>query len=105
VRDVEALALPVFARGVNARAPGKSAPGEVGYSVSIGGVTVNPGDIIVADSDGVVVVPAADAETVLTAVAGVVAKDLASKQQMIDGTFDRTWVAVALKAAGVEGEP
>jgi regulator of RNase E activity RraA len=104
VRDVDALAVPVFAKGINARAPGKSAPGEVGYSVSLGGVTVNPGDIIVADSDGVAVVPLADAEAVLAAVAGVIAKDHASKQQMNDGTFDRTWVAVALKVAGVEGE-
>ncbi|HYF80652.1 MAG TPA: RraA family protein [Symbiobacteriaceae bacterium] len=103
-RDVESLALPVFARGRSARQPHKAAPGEVGYAVGLGGVRVEPGDIIVADADGVAVVPQADAEAVLERVAQLAAKDAAAKAHMAAGTFDRTWVAAALKAAGVEEE-
>jgi regulator of RNase E activity RraA len=104
VRDVEQLALPTFARGVSARAPFKQAPGEIGYTVAIGGARVEPGDIIVADADGVAVVPQADAEAVLEGVAKIAAKDQESKAQMAAGTFDRSWVAKALKAAEVEEE-
>lgn len=104
VRDVAVLALPVFARGRSARQPFKAAPGEVGYTVAFGGVRVNPGDIILADSDGVAVVPQADAEAVLAQVAILVARDDESKAQMSAGTFDRGWVSRALEAAGVEEE-
>ena len=59
VRDIPGIAetgLPVFARGVTPFGPLHRGPGELNYSVSCGGIVVNPGDIIVADSNGVVVV-------------------------------------------------
>ena len=60
VRDREGLVelgFPVFARGFMQRGPVKTESGEVNYPVSCGGIRVNPGDLILGDSDGVVVVP------------------------------------------------
>lgn len=102
VRDVEMLALPTFARGRSARAPFRQAAGEVGFPIALGGVPVAPGDIVVADADGVAVVPLADAETVLEGVRKVVAKDQAARVAIPAGTWDRSWVRPALQAAGIE---
>jgi 4-hydroxy-4-methyl-2-oxoglutarate aldolase len=60
VRDVEALQklkLPVYARGLCANGCNKDGPGEVGAIIACGGVAVRSGDIIIADRDGVAVVP------------------------------------------------
>jgi regulator of RNase E activity RraA len=68
VRDVAALIdlqFPVFATSVCASGPLKDGTGEIGYPVACGGVVCAVGDIVVADADGVVVVPSADAGGVL----------------------------------------
>jgi 4-hydroxy-4-methyl-2-oxoglutarate aldolase len=70
VRDVAALeahAFPVFAPLVALRGASKAAGGTVGVPVSAGGVTVEPGDWIVGDVDGVVVIPAARLDEVVAA--------------------------------------
>ena len=69
-RDREGLAeigMPVFARALTPAGPYKTGPGRVGQIVACGGVAVAPGDIVVGDADGVVVIPLADAERVLAA--------------------------------------
>ena len=68
VRDADALAdcgLPVFARSITPAGPYKFGPGRLQIPVAIAGVVVSPGDIVVADADGVVVVRREDAEHVL----------------------------------------
>lgn len=68
IRDAAMLRLerfPVFARGVSPRAPQKNTPGSINVPVQIGGIVVCPGDIVVGDDDGVVVIPRAMARTVL----------------------------------------
>jgi 4-hydroxy-4-methyl-2-oxoglutarate aldolase len=57
INDIEALGLPVFARGITPNSCNKSGPGTVGLPVDIGGVRIESGDILVGDRDGVVVVP------------------------------------------------
>jgi len=60
VRDLGGIfkvGLPVFCAGVNPDSPSRTGPGSAGLPVHIGGTTVHPGDIVVADSDGVVIVP------------------------------------------------
>ena len=60
VRDVRFLRsthFPTFARGISPQGSTKSQPGSVNTPVNCGGVDVNPGDIIIGDEDGVVVVP------------------------------------------------
>jgi 4-hydroxy-4-methyl-2-oxoglutarate aldolase len=59
VRDVDglnAVGIPVFARGLSPNSPYKDGPGTIGLRISIGGVTVEAGDIIAGDQDGVVVI-------------------------------------------------
>jgi regulator of RNase E activity RraA len=55
--DIEALGFPVFARGTIPRKPTMNGHGEVNVPVSCGGVCVLPGDIVVADREGVIVIP------------------------------------------------
>lgn len=62
VRDADGLAeyqVPVFARAVSPAGPYKDGPGRLGCPIAMGGVAVVPGDMIVADADGVVVIPQA----------------------------------------------
>lgn len=69
-RDRDGLAeigMPVFARALTPAGPYKSGPGRIGLTVACGGVAVSPGDVVVGDADGVVVVPLADAQTVADA--------------------------------------
>lgn len=60
VRDVEEIievGLPVFAAGIRPQGVLKNHPGWIGIPVAVGGVPVHSGDLVVADADGVVVVP------------------------------------------------
>ena len=61
IRDLPAIRalgdFPVFARGVTPKGPLHRGPGEIGHPISCGGIVVNPGDVIVGDLNGVVVVP------------------------------------------------
>jgi 4-hydroxy-4-methyl-2-oxoglutarate aldolase len=68
VRDVDAIArmnFPVFCRGTSIRGTSKRERGELNQPIEIGGVTVKAGDIVVGDSDGVVVIPADEVEPVV----------------------------------------
>lgn len=67
-RDVALLRrdrFPMFCRGVSPRAPQKNTPGSINVPVHVGGIVVSPGDVVVGDDDGVVVVPLAEAEEIL----------------------------------------
>jgi regulator of RNase E activity RraA len=68
IRDIvgiKALNFPVFSRGTTVAAGAKARVGEVNVPISCGGVPVNPGDIIVGDADGVVVIPQAIEKRIL----------------------------------------
>ncbi len=68
IRDlsvIRAFGFPVWGRGTCPAGPLKRGPGAIGVAVSVGGVVIAPGDLIVGDADGIVVVPAARIPTVL----------------------------------------
>ncbi len=67
IRDaaqVVAMGFPVFCRGVCVTGPTKKLAGKINVPITFGGCTVNPGDIVVGDRDGLVVIPAAEFEDV-----------------------------------------
>ncbi len=75
VSEIRDLQFPTFARAVVAAAADLGGPlGEVNFPIACGGVVVNPGDIIVADEDGIVVVPPAYADEIAEAVHALEAK-------------------------------
>lgn len=78
IRDivgVKELDYPVFSRGTTVAASGKAGFGEVNVPISVGGAPVHPGDIIVGDADGVVVVPQEHEEDILTKALDKIKKD------------------------------
>ena len=99
LRDTDALSkwdLPVYCTGSTPGGPFKNGPGEVNVPVSCGGVVVNPGDIIVADADGVIAVPRKDAPSILQAAVAYRDKDRAKVAATKEGRIDRAWVDKAL---------
>ena len=88
VRDVEEtqqVGLPVFARGVTPTGDSVYGPGEVNVPIACGGVVVNPGDIIVADRDGVAVVPPAAVDELLASVERLKARHAAMQPALARG--------------------
>ena len=103
IRDVGAIRnmnFPVYAAGANPKGPYKNGPGEINYPVCCGGVIVNPGDILVGDEDGVVVINPNDAESLLVIARGTVTKEAVFMEEIKSGRWDRTWVDKALIAKG-----
>lgn len=92
VEDVGEVGLPVFARGVTAFGPLHRGPGEINYSVSCGGIVVEPGDIVAADSDGVVVVRKEFAETTIKMLQNHRESMSAYVADVRKGIFSNDWV-------------
>ena len=93
IRDIDSISkmeFPVYARGINPRGPYKSGPGEINVPISCGGVVINPGDILVGDQDGVVVISPKDAEWVLKKAQGKLQKEIATREAINAGTWDRS---------------
>lgn len=105
IRDLEAFnndVFPVFARGVTHRGPYKDGPGEINVPVSIGGMVVHPGDIIVGDLDGVAVVPQDQAEEILFLAREQKAREEAILRAIEEGSVSRDWVDDLLLQKGCE---
>lgn len=88
VRDVEALGeqgLAIYARQVTPAGPFKHGPGQIGHPAAVGGQAVNPGDIVVGDGDGIVVIPAARAESVLRQAAKVLEAEATLRDRIRTG--------------------
>ncbi len=110
VRDSEAireLGFPMYAAGLNPNGPTKLVSGRLNHPISIGGVSVNPGDLVVGDADGVTVIERDKAAAMLP----LAAEKVAAETKRIADIKSRkalrpAWLDGALRAAGVikEGE-
>ncbi len=109
-RDTEELlelGFPVYSVGANPNGPTKYVPGRINWPISCGGVAVSPGDLIVGDADGVVVIEREKAESMLELAAKKVADEKQRIADIISGKGIRPkWLEGSLRAAGVlkEGE-
>lgn len=104
VRDIEgldAVGIPVFARGLTPNAPHRDGPGAIGETVTLGGVIVHPGDIVVGDANGVVVVAREAAEEVAKGLADIAAREAKMDAWVRDGVAVPPWMEETLAKAGV----
>lgn len=99
--EIEEMGFPVFSVGTNPNGPTKLVPGRIGHPVSVGGVTVHPGDLVVGDADGVVVIER-EAVAALIPLADKKVQDEAARIAAIQqGDTAAKWLDAALRAAGV----
>lgn len=105
VRDVPAILdmgdFPVFARGITPIGPLHRGPGEINYPVCIGGIVVHPGDLVVGDTNGVVVIPRSAADDVLERLEQRAESEAAYVAAVARGEFSNEWVDRALLASGL----
>lgn len=104
IRDVAAIAaseFPCFAGGVIHRGPYKDGPGQINVQVSIGGMVVNPGDIIVGDEDGVLAFAPDQLDNLIAAATAKAAQERDQLAATQAGTLDRSWIDAALRAKGL----
>ncbi|WP_435178501.1 4-carboxy-4-hydroxy-2-oxoadipate aldolase/oxaloacetate decarboxylase [Halorussus sp. AFM4] len=87
IREIDELGYPVYARAVSPKGSHKTVPGSINVPVACGGVTVNPGDVIVGDAEGVAVVPKDDAETVAEAAEEKLETETELRERVADGEY------------------
>ncbi len=109
VRDVSeltAMDFPVWSKAISAQGTVKATPGSVNIPVVCAGAAINPGDVIVADMDGVVVVPREDAAAVAKASQARTAKEEKNRHSLRSGELglDMYGLRAKLKELGVEWE-
>jgi 4-hydroxy-4-methyl-2-oxoglutarate aldolase len=104
--EIAEMNFPVFSVGTNPNGPTKLVPGRIGHPVTVGGVTIHPGDFILGDADGVVVVERARLESMLPLAAKKVRDESDRIAAIQKGDTTAQWLDGALRAAGVlkEGE-
>ena len=92
--------LPVFARGVSPIGPLHRGPGEVNFPVSVGGIVINPGDLVVGDDNGVVVVPRSSCAELLARLEEQSEGEAGYVRAVAEGRFSNAWVDEILSGGG-----
>jgi 4-hydroxy-4-methyl-2-oxoglutarate aldolase len=99
--EIDEMDYPVFSVGTNPNGPTKNNGGRIGHPVSVGGVTVNPGDFIIGDGDGVVVVEREVLAGLLPLAEHKVQAEAKRIAQIKEGNTSASWLNASLVAAGV----
>ncbi|KAF1682055.1 RraA family protein [Veillonella sp. R32] len=99
---VKDMKISIYATGSNPGGPYKSGTGEINTPISCGGISVNPGDVVVMDADGVIIIPFQDAELVLQEAIKFQAFDSQKVKDAIEGKAKRGWVDEKLNEQNTE---
>lgn len=94
--------FPVFARGITPIGPLHRGPGEINFPIQCGGIVVHPGDIIIGDSIGVIVIPQGIAASLLQRLNAKKETEAAYLEGVRRGDFSNKWVEKLLAEAGCE---
>ncbi|MBL8344379.1 MAG: RraA family protein [Rubrivivax sp.] len=93
VAEIRANEFPVYARGVTHRGPYKDGPGEINVPITVGGMVVNPGDIVVGDQDGLLAIPPdAGVPELIEKARAVLVAEAKTIQAMKEGRWDRSFI-------------
>jgi regulator of RNase E activity RraA len=92
VAEIRERPFPVYARGINHRGPYKDGPGQINVTVTVGGMAVHPGDVVVGDQDGLLAFTPAMAVSLIEKAEAQRAKEEATMQSMRDGRWDRSFI-------------
>jgi regulator of RNase E activity RraA len=92
VAEIRAREFPVYARGVTHRGPYKDGPGEINVPVSVGGMVVNPGDIVVGDQDGLMAFAPDEAELLIEKARAHLETEAETIRAMKEGRWDRSFI-------------
>jgi len=103
VADLRAMGFPVWSAAVNAQGTVKATAGSVNVPITVGGTLVRPGDVMVADDDGVLCVPRPDAQAARNAAVARVLKEAESRAAYLAGelSLDRNKLRGVLEDLGV----
>lgn len=101
--QITEVGFPLFASYVSVSYPGKRGPGAVNVPVVVAGVTVNPGDLVVGDADGVLAIPPAHVEGAVRNAEARMAKEAEIKRRLDEGQtlYDITGMKALFDAAGI----
>lgn len=105
IRDIGAISemsIPVYGTGCTPGGPFKEGPGEVNVPIACGGIHVEPGDIVLGDKDGVIIIPRRDAAALLEEARKFSAGDHGKVLAAASGSLDRSWVDKSLAAKKCE---
>jgi regulator of RNase E activity RraA len=92
VAEIRAREFPVYARGVTHRGPYKDGPGEINVPICVGGMVVNPGDIVVGDQDGLMAIPPDEAELLIEKALAHLETEAETIRAMKEGRWDRSFI-------------
>lgn len=105
IRDIDEMGswdFPIYATGTTPGGPYKEGPFEINVPIACGGISVNPGDIILADPDGIIVIPRKDGPAVLEAARKFKANDERKAGEAAQGIKDYGWIDKAFEAKKYE---
>jgi len=95
IRDANTIrqgSFPVYAAGVTHRGPYKDGPGEINTTIAIDGMTINPGDLILGDEDGLLCVPYDQVDIIYKTATEKHAVEDKMLSDIANGTFDTSWI-------------